>query len=169
MAVRPDYQPDPPGTPVRPDRPAQRRLPDRPVRLLLRRLAAPGSAEVKPGAERPEHPRLPGPDRRLHDAERKAHRQGHADRGPPADGEGQEAGGMRRHDRKRVPNWIVGLVLIVVIAVASLLAYTKTLPWSHQYTIKAVFSTAQTVAPNSPVRIAGVNVGKVTSVESLVA
>jgi ABC-type transporter Mla subunit MlaD len=76
---------------------------------------------------------------------------------------------MRRHDRKRVPNWIVGLVLIVVIAVASLLAYTKTLPWSHQYTIKAVFSTAQTVAPNSPVRIAGVNVGKVTSVESLVA
>jgi phospholipid/cholesterol/gamma-HCH transport system substrate-binding protein len=71
--------------------------------------------------------------------------------------------------RKRVPNWLVGLVLIVVIAVASLLAYTKTLPWSHQYTIKAVFSTAQTIAPNSPVRIAGVNVGKVTGVENLVA
>jgi phospholipid/cholesterol/gamma-HCH transport system substrate-binding protein len=76
---------------------------------------------------------------------------------------------MRGRGHKRVPNWIVGLVLIVVIAVASLLAYTKSLPWTHHYTIKAVFSTSQSIAPNSPVRIAGVTVGKVTGVDHLLA
>ncbi len=76
---------------------------------------------------------------------------------------------MRRSGHRRIPNWAIGLILIVVIAVGAILAYTKTLPWSHQYTIKAVFSTSQNIAPNSPVRIAGVNVGKVTSVSHLVA
>jgi phospholipid/cholesterol/gamma-HCH transport system substrate-binding protein len=76
---------------------------------------------------------------------------------------------MKRHVRHKLPNWAVGLILIVVIAVASLLAYTKTLPWTHNYTIKAVFSTSQNIAMNSPVRIAGVNVGKVTDVEHLTA
>jgi hypothetical protein len=76
---------------------------------------------------------------------------------------------MKRHVRHKLPNWAVGTILIVVIAVASLLAYTKTLPWTHNYTIKAVFSTSQNIAMNSPVRIAGVNVGKVTDVEHLTA
>ena len=76
---------------------------------------------------------------------------------------------MRQHGRRRVPNWAVGLILIVVIAVGSLLAYTKSLPWSSHYTVKAVFSTSQNIAPNSPVRIAGVQVGKVTSVQPLLA
>lgn len=76
---------------------------------------------------------------------------------------------MRRSGHRRVPNWAVGLILIVVIAVASLLAYTKSLPWSHHYTVKAVFSTSQNISPNSPVRIAGVTVGKVTGVEHLLA
>ena len=74
---------------------------------------------------------------------------------------------MRRTARHKLPHWAVGLILIVVIAAGSFLAYTKTLPWSHTYTVKAVFSTAQTIAVNSPVRIAGVNVGKVSSVSSL--
>ena len=33
-------------------------------------------------------------------------------------------------------------------------------------TVQAVFTTSQNITSNSPVRIAGVNVGKVTSVES---
>ena len=65
------------------------------------------------------------------------------------------------------PNWLIGLVLVVVLAIASYLAFAKELPWSHKFTIKAVFSSAQSVRPSSPVRIAGVNVGKVTSVEPL--
>jgi phospholipid/cholesterol/gamma-HCH transport system substrate-binding protein len=76
---------------------------------------------------------------------------------------------MRQRAHRRLPNWAVGLILIVLIAVGSLLAYTKSLPWTHHYTVKAVFSTSQDIAPNSPVRIAGVNVGKVTSVQHLVA
>ena len=74
---------------------------------------------------------------------------------------------MRPGTRHKLPNWVVGLVLIVVIAVAAFLAYTKTLPWSHAYTVKAVFSTSQNIAVNSPVRIAGVNVGKVSAVGHL--
>jgi phospholipid/cholesterol/gamma-HCH transport system substrate-binding protein len=76
---------------------------------------------------------------------------------------------MRPGARHKLPSWAVGLILIVVIVLGSLLAYTKTLPWSHAYSVKAVFSTSQNIAVNSPVRIAGVNVGKVTSVDHLVA
>jgi len=73
---------------------------------------------------------------------------------------------MRPGGKKRLPNHVIGLILIALIAVGSYLAYTKKLPWSHGYEVKAVFTTAQNVVPNSPVRIAGVNVGTVTSVES---
>jgi ABC-type transporter Mla subunit MlaD len=75
---------------------------------------------------------------------------------------------MRTHRaRKKLPNWAVGLILVFVIGAASFLAYTKKLPWSHTFTVHAVFTTSQNINVNSPVRIAGVNVGKVTSVEHL--
>ena len=46
------------------------------------------------------------------------------------------------------------------------LAYTKHIPFtSHGYELKAVFENAATLQANSPVRIAGVNVGKVLSVK----
>jgi ABC-type transporter Mla subunit MlaD len=76
---------------------------------------------------------------------------------------------MRPGARHKLPNWAVGLILIVVIVAAALFAYTKKLPWSHTYTVKAVFSTSQNIAVNSPVRIAGVNVGKVSAVSHLTA
>jgi phospholipid/cholesterol/gamma-HCH transport system substrate-binding protein len=72
---------------------------------------------------------------------------------------------MRAGHGKRLPNHVIGLILIVLIVVGSYLAYTKKLPWSHGYEIKAVFTTAENVRPDSPVRIAGVNVGEVTDVE----
>jgi hypothetical protein len=53
---------------------------------------------------------------------------------------------MRPGVRHKLPNWALGLILIVVIVLGSLLAYTKTLPWSHAYTVKAVFSTSQNIA-----------------------
>ena len=74
---------------------------------------------------------------------------------------------MRAERRKRLPNWAVGLILVVVVGALSVYAFTKTLPWADKYSVQAVFANAGNVRPASPVRIAGVNVGKVTSVEHL--
>jgi ABC-type transporter Mla subunit MlaD len=76
---------------------------------------------------------------------------------------------VRPGQHNRLPNHVVGLIALVIIAIAFLLAFTKQLPWSDGYEIKAVFTTAQNIRPDSPVRIAGVEVGKVTSVEPLSA
>ncbi len=62
---------------------------------------------------------------------------------------------------------MIGLILLVVLAVGSFLAFNKKLPWSHGYTVKAVFTTAMNVRVKSPVRIAGVNVGEVTGIQHL--
>ena len=74
---------------------------------------------------------------------------------------------MRAERRKRLPNWAIGLILVVVVGVLSVYAFTKSLPWADKYTVEAVFTNAGNVRPASPVRIAGVNVGKVTSIEHL--
>ena len=58
-----------------------------------------------------------------------------------------------------------GLLAIVAIVVFTYLGFTKFAnPFASQYTVHAVFANANGVKPESPVRIAGVNVGKVTSV-----
>jgi ABC-type transporter Mla subunit MlaD len=72
---------------------------------------------------------------------------------------------MRPGHHKRLPNHVIGLIMVALIAVGSYLAYTKKLPWSHGYQVQAVFKTAENIRPKSPVRIAGVDVGEVTSVE----
>ena len=69
--------------------------------------------------------------------------------------------------RKRLPNWAIGLVMVVILAIASVYAFTKAVPWSNPHTVQAVFANVQNVRPNSPVRIAGINVGKVTKIEHL--
>lgn len=74
---------------------------------------------------------------------------------------------MRAQKRKRLPNWAIGLILVVITALLSVYAFTKSLPWVDKYSVEAVFTNAGNVRPASPVRIAGVNVGKVTAVEHL--
>ncbi|MDQ3728055.1 MAG: MlaD family protein [Actinomycetota bacterium] len=69
--------------------------------------------------------------------------------------------------RRRLPSWAIGLILVVVFLVASVYAYTKTVPWANPYTVQAVFPSAANIRPSSPVRIAGVNVGEVTSIEHI--
>jgi len=76
---------------------------------------------------------------------------------------------VRTGQHKRLPNHIVGLIALVIIVIGFLLAFTKQLPWSQGYEVQAVFTTAQNIRVNSPVRIAGVEVGKVTKVEPLAA
>ncbi len=74
---------------------------------------------------------------------------------------------MRAPRRERLPNWFIGLFLVVAIAIGSMIAYTKELPWADRYEVTAIFESGQKLRPSNPVRIAGVNVGEVTSVELL--
>src|SRR5437763_15958467 len=60
-----------------------------------------------------------------------------------------------------------GVIALVVISVAVFWALTKANPCASPYTLTAVFRSANNIKPNSPVRIAGVNVGKVTGVSAL--
>jgi phospholipid/cholesterol/gamma-HCH transport system substrate-binding protein len=58
-----------------------------------------------------------------------------------------------------------GILALVVIAVATYFGFTKSNPFSNPFKLNAVFQTAANLKKNSPVRIAGVEVGKVTKVE----
>src|SRR5215212_1614831 len=61
----------------------------------------------------------------------------------------------------------IGLVLVLILAIASYLAFAKRIPLtSRGFELHATFQNAATLKPQSPVRIAGVNVGKVTDVTS---
>ena len=57
------------------------------------------------------------------------------------------------------------LILIVLILIGTYLAATKEIPFKGEYEVKAVFTNAANIRKDSPVRIAGVNVGEVTSVK----
>ena len=52
---------------------------------------------------------------------------------------------------------------IALLLIASYFIFTKQLPFTHHYTIKAVVVNSNLLAKSSPVRIGGVDVGKVTS------
>ena len=74
---------------------------------------------------------------------------------------------MRKREERSIPNWAIGLALVVVLSIGTYLAFTKNVPWGGGTEVRAVFNSAQNLRPNSPVRIAGVEVGKVTKVEPL--
>jgi phospholipid/cholesterol/gamma-HCH transport system substrate-binding protein len=61
------------------------------------------------------------------------------------------------------------LILIVLIIVGIYLAWTKAIPFQSHYELHAIFNNAANIRADSPVRIAGVNVGKVESVKSVCA
>jgi phospholipid/cholesterol/gamma-HCH transport system substrate-binding protein len=59
------------------------------------------------------------------------------------------------------------LILIALMIAGTYLAWTKSLPFTPEYEVKAVFQNAANVRKDSPVRIAGVNVGEVVSTRSV--
>jgi phospholipid/cholesterol/gamma-HCH transport system substrate-binding protein len=70
--------------------------------------------------------------------------------------------------RARTPrnNALIGLILVLVAIFGLILAYTKHVPFtSRGFELKADFNNPATLRVDSPVRIAGVNVGKVISVD----
>jgi phospholipid/cholesterol/gamma-HCH transport system substrate-binding protein len=58
-----------------------------------------------------------------------------------------------------------GLIAIVVIVMGSYLGFTKKIPFRSHFEIQAAFRSSNNLKTNSPVRIAGVEVGKVAKVE----
>lgn len=58
-----------------------------------------------------------------------------------------------------------GLITVVLLAIVLYFGFTKHIPGTHGFRLKAQFATAVNIAPKSPVRIAGVPVGQVTQVQ----
>ena len=60
-----------------------------------------------------------------------------------------------------------GVLALAVIALFGYFGFTKANPFSHPYELNAVFNNVNNLKPNSPVRIAGVEIGKVKKVEPI--
>jgi virulence factor Mce-like protein len=60
-----------------------------------------------------------------------------------------------------------GAIALVLIAVGTFFGWTKFNPFHSPYEFSATFKSANNIQPRSPVRIAGVEVGKVKSVEPI--
>jgi virulence factor Mce-like protein len=71
----------------------------------------------------------------------------------------------RRSRRRRLTPFAAGLVAIVLIAIPCYLAFGGRAPWQRDHEVKAIVSSANELQSRSPVRIAGVNVGKVKKIE----
>jgi phospholipid/cholesterol/gamma-HCH transport system substrate-binding protein len=56
-----------------------------------------------------------------------------------------------------------GAIFLIVVALLVYFGFTKHIPFKHGYRLNAVFNSAVNIRPKSPVRIAGVDVGVVTS------
>jgi virulence factor Mce-like protein len=70
--------------------------------------------------------------------------------------------------RKRaagMSNFTIGAIALVVVLIGVYLGFTKSIPFRSHYEVKAAFKSANNLRKASPVRIAGVEVGKVTKVE----
>ncbi|HKP91692.1 MAG TPA: MlaD family protein [Thermoleophilaceae bacterium] len=60
-----------------------------------------------------------------------------------------------------------GLIAATVILVFSFFGFSRYNPFAHPYKLHATFESANNLQPKSPVRVAGIDVGKVTEVEPL--
>jgi ABC-type transporter Mla subunit MlaD len=58
-----------------------------------------------------------------------------------------------------------GVIMLIVLAVLVYFGFTKAIPFKHGFRLNAVFNSAVNIKPKSPVRIAGVDVGKVTAIK----
>src|SRR4051794_13788173 len=60
-----------------------------------------------------------------------------------------------------------GILALVLISLFAYFGFTKSNPFSNPYQLHAVFDNVNNLKPNSPVRIAGVDVGRVKKVEPI--
>jgi phospholipid/cholesterol/gamma-HCH transport system substrate-binding protein len=70
------------------------------------------------------------------------------------------------NQNRRLSNFQIGLIAIVLTFIGFYLAFTKSIPFAgHGYQLKAVVADAQNIRAKSPVRISGVEVGQVSDVQ----
>ncbi len=76
------------------------------------------------------------------------------------------AGATNSRFKWRPSNAVIAVIFILIFTVGPYLAFTGHVPFtSYGYELKATFSNGVNIATNSPVRIAGVDVGRVISTE----
>jgi virulence factor Mce-like protein len=69
----------------------------------------------------------------------------------------------RRIDK--TPAWVLSVIVIGAVALLTFVAFGGRFPWQHDYELKAMVSSGLDLSSRSPVRIAGVEVGRVKKVE----
>src|SRR5688500_6298695 len=78
---------------------------------------------------------------------------------------------LRRQHRsaqhKGMPAFRAGVIALVIVIVGVYFGFTKANPFADPYEMQAVFDTVNNLKQRSPVRIAGIEVGKVTKVEAI--
>ena len=74
---------------------------------------------------------------------------------------------MRRFDRivRSIPPFRAGLIAIGIMALAVYLAFGGSLPWESSFQLRAVVRSGNELHSRTPVRIAGIEAGKVADVE----
>lgn len=72
---------------------------------------------------------------------------------------------MTRGFRAGMPVVRAGMLALVAISVFTWFAFTKDIPFTEGYRVQAVFESSNLLSTRSPVRIAGVDVGKVVEME----
>src|ERR687886_2498368 len=73
----------------------------------------------------------------------------------------------RQGTRRSVTPFKAGLLAVVVIGVFSFFGFSRYNPFAHPFKLHATFQSANNLQPKSPVRIAGIDVGKVIEVKPL--
>jgi phospholipid/cholesterol/gamma-HCH transport system substrate-binding protein len=71
---------------------------------------------------------------------------------------------MRRRTTREATTFGAGAITVMLILVACFVVFGHVNPFRHPYKLNAQFANAASIQQNSPVRIAGVNVGKVTGI-----
>jgi len=68
--------------------------------------------------------------------------------------------------RARLTSVQWGVLALMAIAVLTYFGFAKQNPFTHQFELKAMFETTSSLQPGSPVRMAGIEVGKVTGIDA---
>ena len=132
-------------------------------------------AERADGRQPPARQQLPehggaGPAEGVRGGQRAVPRRPHGDRQRARHAAGGHGGqalmAARRRHTPRLSPFAAGAIAIVVIGILVYLGFTKDIPFTRPYEVNAVFTSSNGLRPDSPVRIAGVDVGKVKRIEA---